>query len=180
MISIVALTPERLGAFFQYLTMHVAENGLEGATLFLPLSRQQSAHAGAWKSKFEDGMHKAYGETGWRKAWVAVSQDNSIVGHIDIRLHPQLNASHRVLLGIGVDSRFRGLGIGQTLLSCVVEYCRSDSRISWIDLEVMANNAPARSLYEKMGFEELSTTRDMFRIDGVSYDYTSMTLYVGS
>jgi hypothetical protein len=42
----------------------------------------------------------------------------------------------------------------------------------------MTNNIPAKSLYEKMNFELINTTKDMFRIDNISHDYTSMTLNV--
>ncbi|MEZ4827832.1 MAG: GNAT family N-acetyltransferase [Bacteroidia bacterium] len=101
-----------------------------------------------------------------------------MVGHIDIRPNNHPNAEHRVLLGMGVDSNFRGLKIGHQLLAFVIEYCKNNPKISWLDLEVMENNIPAKRLYEKMNFETLATTKDMFRIEGISYDYTSMTLRV--
>lgn len=178
MISIVELNKERLEEFFQYLTIHVSENGLNGMIVFLPLSKQQSILSSELKLKFEDGMNKEYGEMGWRKIWIAINQGNRIVGHADIRSNNQLNAEHRVLLGMGVDSSFRSLKIGYKLLETVIEYCRNNQKISWIDLEVLDNNIPAKSLYKKIGFEQLNTTRDMFRIDNISYDYTSMTLNV--
>jgi ribosomal protein S18 acetylase RimI-like enzyme len=43
---------------------------------------------------------------------------------------------------------------------------------------VFANNFPAKSLYHKMGFVQLSETKDMFRVDNISYDYNAMTLNV--
>ena len=167
MISIVTLSKDKTESFFQYLKMHISENGVN-ASPFLPLSKQQSTLSNELKSNFEKGMEKEYGEIGWRKTWVAINQDDKIVGHIDIRSNNQLNAGHRVLLGMGVDSNFRGLKIGYTLLASVIEYCRHNPKICWIDLEVMANNTPAKSLYEEMGFEHLCTTKDMFRIDGLS------------
>lgn len=178
MISIIELNKEGLDDFFQYLTTHVSENGLNGITLFLPLSKQQSRLSNELKSKFEGGMNKEYGEVEWRKIWIAINQDNKIIGHIDIRSNNQLNVEHRVFLGMGVDSNFRSLKIGSKLLEFVIEYCRNNQRISWIDLEVLDNNVPAKNLYKKMGFEHLNTTKDMFRIDNISYDYTAMTLNV--
>lgn len=178
MISIKELSKDKLEDFFQYLKIHLSENGLNGTTLFQPLSKQQSALSNEWKLKFEEGMNKEFNEIGWRKIWIAINKENIIVGHIDIRSNNQLNAEHRVLLGMGVDSNFRSLKIGHKLLEFIIEYCRRNRKISWIDLEVLTNNIPAKSLYEKMNFEQLSVTKDMFRIDNISYDYTSMTLNV--
>ncbi len=178
MISIKELSKDRLEEFFQYLAIHISENGKNGKILFQPLSKQQSILSDELKVKFENGMNRSYGENGWRKCWIAINNENKIVGHIDIRSNNQLNSEHRVFLGMGVDSNFRGLRIGYKLLEFIVEYCRSNHKICWIDLEVMTNNIPARTLYEKMNFEQLCITRDMFRIENISYDYTSMTLNV--
>lgn len=178
MISINELNKDRLDDFIQYLTIHLSENGQKGITLFQPLSKEQSALSREWKGKFEDGMNKSNEEIGWRKIWVAINEENKIVGHIDIRSHNQLNTEHRVLLGMGVDSNFRNLKIGQKLLDFIISYCRNSHKISWIDLQVLTNNIPATELYKKMKFEQLSITKDMFRIDNISYDYASMTLNV--
>jgi ribosomal protein S18 acetylase RimI-like enzyme len=177
MVTIHALSPDKMEAFFSYLTQHVAENGEEGVALFLPLTKQQSLSAKDWKSKF-DGLYKAPGEPGWRKIWVALTQDNTIVGHVDIRSNDQLNAEHRVVLGMGVDSNFRRFKIGYTLMEFIIKHCKNASEISWLDLEVLETNIPARRLYEKMGFEQVSVIKDMFRIDKISYNYIGMTLHV--
>jgi ribosomal protein S18 acetylase RimI-like enzyme len=66
---------------------------------------------------------------------------------------------------MGVDSNFRNLKIGQTLLEFIIDYCTNNSKISWIDLQVLTDNIPAIRLYKKMNFEQLSITKDMFRID---------------
>jgi ribosomal protein S18 acetylase RimI-like enzyme len=178
MVSIKELNKDKLDDFIQYLTIHLSENGHKGITLFQPLSKQQSILSSEWKAKFEDGMNKKNEEMGWRKIWVAINEENKIVGHIDIRSLNQLNTEHRVLLGMGVDRNFRNLKIGQKLLEFIIDYCRNNQKISWIDLQVLTDNIPAIRLYKKMKFEQLSTIKDMFRIDNISYDYTSMTLNV--
>jgi len=178
MVSIKELNKDKLDDFIQYLTIHLSENGHKGITLFQPLSKQQSILSNEWKAKFEDGMNKKNEEMGWRKIWVAINEENKIVGHIDIRSLNQLNTEHRVLLGMGVDRNFRNLKIGQKLLEFIIDYCRNNQKISWIDLQVLTDNIPAIRLYKKMKFEQLSITKDMFRIDNISYDYTSMTLNV--
>ncbi|MDX1907701.1 MAG: GNAT family N-acetyltransferase [Bacteroidia bacterium] len=180
MILIKELDNEKLEDFFQYLAAHISENGQNGPALYFPISKEQSILSHELMTKFKEGISKKMGEVGWRKAWIAFNQEGKVVGHIDIRPHNQLNSEHRVLLGMGVDIHFRNLKIGQKLLAFIIEYCRNNPKISWIDLDVMTNNVPAKNLYEKMNFEHVSTTKDMFRIDNISYDYTSMTLYVGN
>ena len=177
MILIKELNEDILDDFFQYLSNHVSENGMNGTTPFLPLSVQQSILSDELIIKFKEGMKRNPGEIGWRKTWVA-AKDHQIVGHIDIRTHNQLNSGHRVILGMGVDRNFRKLNIGTDLLKVVIEYCHRNSEISWIDLEVMSNNSAAKKIYEKVGFKQLGETKDMFRIDNISYDYTAMTLEV--
>ena len=178
MISIKELNKDNIDDFIQYLTNHLSENGQNGTALFQPLSKEQSVLTKEWKAKFEDGMNKKNDEIGWRKVWVAINKESNIVGHIDIRSQNQLNTEHRVLLGMGVDSNFRNLKIGQKLLEFIINYCMNNDKISWIDLQVLTNNIPAIKLYKKMNFEQLSITKDMFKIDNISYDYTSMTLNV--
>lgn len=176
-INIVEVKKEDLDEFLSYLKTHLAENGDKGI-LFQPLSKEQVNLGENWKKKFASGFGKSFGEIGWRKLWVARNAEGRIAGHIDIRAYSQPNSEHRVLLGMGVDINFRKLRIGQGMLAFVVAYCENHPRISWLDLEVLSNNTPARKLYEKMGFQLISTVPDMFRINKVSYDYTSMVLDV--
>jgi len=180
MISIKELKKDNLDEFFQYLTIHLSENGQNNTALFQPLSKQQSILSNEWKSKFVDGFNKKDKDLGWRKIWAATNEVNKIVGHIDIRSYEQLNAEHRVLLGMGVESSFRNLKIGQKLLEFIIAYCRNNPKIIWLDLQVLANNIPAISLYKKMDFQQLGIIQDMFRIDGFHYNYCYMTLQVGN
>lgn len=178
MTSITELNKEKLDNFFQYLARHISENGLNGTDLFLPLTRQQSELSDELKSKFEDGLEKEVGENGWRKTWLAMNEENNIVGHADIRSNNQLNARHRVVLGMGVDKNYRRQKIGSNLLVKIIDYCKANPKISWLDLEVISSNTKAKNLYEKMGFRQVGRTEDMFRIANVSYDYICMTLNV--
>ena len=178
MIKIDQLNNERVNDFLEYVTIHLSENGINETPLFQPLTKKQSNLSDEWKERFENGLKKDINNSGWRKLWIATNQENKIVGHVDIRSHSESNTEHRVLLGMGVDSNFRNLKIGQKLIEFIITYCKNNRIICWIDLQVLTNNIPAIKLYKKMNFKVQSNIFDMFRIDNISYDYTSMTLNV--
>lgn len=177
-MTITELSKERLDDFFRYLERHLSENGANGASLFLPLSRERSTLTSELRSTFEGGLEREFGEHGWRRTWLAMDHANKVIGHVDIRSHAQLNTGHRVLLGMGVDRDHRRQKIGSGLLLHVIDHCRRDPRISWIDLDVISTNAKAIALYDKAGFGHVGTTQDKFRIDSISYAYSSMALNV--
>ena len=62
---------------------------------------------------------------------------------------------------IAVDEKFRQRKIGKKLLTMLIEEA-NDRNAKLITLEVRASNAPAISLYEKMGFENLGTRKDFY------------------
>lgn len=171
---------EDLENFFGYLDTHLSENGREDVGLFQPLSKKESKVSDVLRSKFSIGISSDYGDTEWRRLWLAKNDKGEVIGHIDIRSHPESNAPHRVLLGMGVDSNIRRNGLGQRLLQEVIDYCCSIKDIAWLDLWVVSSNAAARSLYQKLGFSIKGEIDDMFRIDDKSYGYVTMSLYVGN
>ena len=176
-ISISEIKSEEFNKFFIYLDTHLAENG-KADLLFIPLTNKQIKVDSEFREKFTNGFNIEFGRLGWRKLWIAKDQKGLIIGHIDIRSTNELNTGHRVLLGMGVDVNFRKQKIGQQSLHHVVHYCKNNKDIHWLDLEVMSSNTPAIQLYKTNYFIHLSDCKDMFRINGKSYDYTSMTLDV--
>lgn len=178
-IRIEELQEKNFSSFRIYLKKHLSENG-DNDVFFLPLTQEQSKFSPEWEDKFKIGLNKKIGETGWRKLWLAINEDNTIVGHVDIRSRSELNTEHRVMLGMGTDLDFRNRKIGQQLLIYIIEHCKKQSTMSWLDLEVMGSNTPAITMYEKMGFQLLSSIPDMFRFNNQSYEYKSMTLKVKS
>jgi ribosomal-protein-alanine acetyltransferase len=55
--------------------------------------------------------------------------------------------------GIAVEARLRGAGVGERLLSDVIDALRAEG-VARIVLEVRSRNAAARRLYERLGFAE--------------------------
>lgn len=69
---------------------------------------------------------------------------------------------HRAEFGISVDSAYWGLGIGRALTEGCIE-CAKKAGYAQIELEVVAGNANAISLYQSMGFAEYGRNPRGFR-----------------
>ncbi len=177
-MNIVIAKESDLENFFVYLEKQSSENGSEGRHLFQPASREESTIDAAIRDKFLCGVIVKKGEPGWRKLWPAKNETGSILGHIDIRPHSDKNSCHRVLLGMGVDINNRRIGVGEALIKFVVEYCKTEETIDWIDFCVLSGNDPAICLYRKMGFTIIGEYQDRYRIDGESISEILMAMPV--
>lgn len=60
---------------------------------------------------------------------------------------------HRAELGIAILKEYWGLGIGKALMEACIE-CAKDAGYTQLELNVVAENKRAVSLYKKMGFVE--------------------------
>lgn len=162
----------RLAEHFQ---RHRAESGREGVH-FMPFAPDDP-----------DGprgmtVEKAFLEVnqpGWQRWFCAHNGNTSqIVGHVDLKSDPLRAGLHRCELGIGIEADYRHQGIGHELMSTAIAFIRDCHTIEWIDLKVFSNNLAARSLYRQMGFIEVGTVTDRFRIDSQSIDDVIMTLHM--
>src|SRR3954468_13383559 len=102
MQSVPALTIEHIDrsgfdAFFAYLNDHLSDNGTEN--YFQPLSRSDAGVPPKIEASFRDGIAAAMSDPTWRRAWVARSAQNRIIGHIDLRSRQDRFAQHRCLMG---------------------------------------------------------------------------------
>jgi RimJ/RimL family protein N-acetyltransferase len=175
---ITGLDTRDFGRFAEYLNDHVSDNGAEGRPLFQPIARSDCHFEGERAAGFRRALDVPPFAPGWRRAWVAVAGDAAMVGHVDLRAHPAAGMLHRCLLGMGVHREWRRSGIGQRLLEAAMDWATREDRIEWIDLQVIASNSAAVSLYQRAGFAEIGLMRDCFRIDGRQVDYLSMALQV--
>lgn len=180
--SIVALDTQGFAAFAAYMDDHLSDNGLGGTPLFQPMARADSRFSGGARADaFRQALDRDLGENGWRRAWLALDADGTIGGHVDLRAHAAPHMQHRCLLGMGVDRSRRGRGLGRQLLAHALGWARQESGLGldWVDLQVLAGNAPAIALYEGAGFVHTGLMRDQFRIDGHRLDLASMSLGLG-
>lgn len=77
---------------------------------------------------------------------------------------------------IAVFYNYRGFGIGEKLLSNLIEVSEEEN-CDLVTLEVRVSNTPARKLYEKLGFKEVGIRKNFYdqpKEDGVIY-----TRYLG-
>ena len=109
--------------------------------------------------------------------FVAVINNNEVVGWCDISPLKGEGFEHRGELGMGVLPPYRGLGIGQRLLSRTILRAREDG-LERIELEVFASNVPAIKLYEKIGFIVEGIKKNARKIDGKYDDIIEMALFV--
>lgn len=178
-LKIEPLRAAQFDAFLRYLNDHLSDNGVGETARFQPLPRSESFFPPEKAEAFRDGLATPVGAPGWRRAWVALTPQGRIAGHIDLRAHPERLAAHRCLLGMGVDRDFRRHGLGAQLIAHAAQWAADIPALAWIDLQVLSVNQPAIRLYQRCGFTRSGEIRDMFRIDGQSYSYTSMSRPIG-
>jgi len=176
-VTIRAMARDDLPVFFMYLNDHLQDNGSGGNARFMPLARSESAFAPEKQAAFRSGIDTPVGQPGWRRGWIALADDGSIAGHIDLRARPEKGCAHRVLLGMGVRRDFRRQGLGAALQR-VARAWAVGQQFDWIDLEVLSVNDAARQLYARAGFIQTGQIDDMFRIDGESFGYTFMSMQI--
>lgn len=75
---------------------------------------------------------------------------------------------HRAEIGIGIDRQFWGLGIGRGLLDACIE-CAKTAGYTQLELEVVAENKRAVSMYEQAGFVEYGRNPRGFRSRSAGY-----------
>jgi ribosomal protein S18 acetylase RimI-like enzyme len=172
--AVEPVTAAEFSSFVEYLNDHLSDNGA-GGLYFQPLQRSASRLPPEREAAFRAGLDIPNGSIGWRRVWVARSAERQIIGHVDLRSHPERFAEHRCLLGMGVHRDHRKLGLGAVLLSHAEEWASATAGLEWLDLQVLSENELAIRLYRRIGFTKTGEVPEMFRIDGRSLSYTAMT-----
>ncbi len=178
MIEDVTLRPlqdDELDAYFAYLGDQLSDNGTPAMPMFMPMPRAESKLSPEREAAFRSALTKRYPEPGWRQAWVAVSADGRMAGHVDLRANADKHAAHRCSLGMGTHRDFRFQGLGARLVEVAEAWARSATALDWIDLDVLSSNQPGLALYRRCGYALVGEFEDMFHIDGESLGYTLMT-----
>lgn len=89
--------------------------------------------------------------------------DGAVVGSAGIgRVGGKEKVRHRADFGISVDKAWWGLGIGRALTLACIE-CAKAAGFAQLELEVVADNANAISMYRSVGFAEYGRNPMGFR-----------------
>lgn len=78
--------------------------------------------------------------------------DGEYVGNCSLMGMESSRYRHRATLGIALFQRYTGMGIGRIMIEKLISVAR-EKGIEQIELEVVADNERAVSLYKKIGFE---------------------------
>ncbi len=98
-----------------------------------------------------------------REAELVAELDGQIVGTAGIDLiRAAEKTKHRAAFGIGIDKSRWGLGIGRALTAGCIE-CARAAGFAQLELEVVADNVRAASLYQNAGFIEYGRNPRGFR-----------------
>ena len=102
--------------------------------------------------------------------------DGQIIGVLTCRGGARQAIRHTTTLGMSVHREWRDRGIGHALLTHAVEWARGTGVVKRIELQVFINNARARHLYEKVGFQIEGQRRQAVFRDGEYFDDLIMAL----
>lgn len=91
--------------------------------------------------------------------------DGELVGTANLAGSTRTRLAHRAGLGIAVERRAWGQGVGTALMHQLLAWARSTD-LEIIDLEVRSDNLRAIRPYERFGFVRYARYEGFFKIDG--------------
>ncbi len=112
-----------------------------------------------------------------RRVSVAAFDGDRLVGHCDVVGKTSRDERHTGLLGIVVVEGYRGVGLGEKMVRTALG--QAPKLGIWaIELEVFATNAPAKHLYEKLGFKTVGIIPKKVLRDGRFTDIVLMYIHL--
>lgn len=164
-----------LEAYLRYADAHARESGRDGDPHFGPYGRDEPYGVDDMRLRSRERWSKALEVTGWRRAF-GVYEGTDVIAAGDVTGADLPAGLHRVELGMGVLRPHRRRGLGRAVLGAIIDWCRAQPSIAWIDLGVIGDNPGAAALYRSMGFVETGHKQDRWRLDGGVAPELSMSL----
>ena len=90
--------------------------------------------------------------------WLVAMEGDKVAGYVG----SQTVLGETDMMNIAVHPEFRRQGIAEALVSALEEALKARGS-HCLTLEVRGSNAPARALYDKMGFAHIGTRRNYYR-----------------
>ena len=104
-------------------------------------------------------------------AFLSEGGGERLVGMLGLDRDRRAKRRHRAKVwGMYVDPSARGRGVGKALVDEIVARARRTPGLEQLHLTVMADNAPARRLYERVGFASYGCAPRAMILDGNGYD----------
>ncbi len=102
--------------------------------------------------------------------------DGEIMACFHVQCEAKARIKHNATVGISVKRSYWHQGAGTACMYHLISFARESGTIRNLCLEVRADNARARKLYQRFGFVEIGRHKDRIMIDGVYYDEILMDL----
>lgn len=112
------------------------------------------------------------------KLFIAAEYRNKIIGLIRLNNYDLRKSSHIGILTIYINKKWRGKGIGKSLMNELIEWASENPVIEKIVLRVFSTNTNAIKLYRKAGFRQEGRFRKDLKIMGKYADSISMYKFV--
>lgn len=107
------------------------------------------------------------------------THNGKIVGNISLNGGQRIMMQHTAGIGIGLLTKWRGLGIGSLLFELAIDWAKKNPLLETLWLETYANNEIGLSVYQKFGFIEVGRHNRFFKISPKKYaDNLTMTLRI--
>lgn len=90
--------------------------------------------------------------------WLVALEGDTLAGYVG----SQTVLGETDMMNVAVHPAFRRRGVGESLILALVEQLKALDSHS-LTLEVRASNAPASSLYEKLGFSQVGLRKNYYR-----------------
>jgi len=101
--------------------------------------------------------------------WIVGEIDGKIVANcLARRLSCKMRFRHRAKMSVVVLKENWRLGIGRILIQDIIRWC-NEKGYEQLELDVVANNEAAISLYKSVGFEVCGTRKNAFKYDDGTY-----------
>ena len=90
--------------------------------------------------------------------WLVAMEENRVVGYVG----SQTVVGETDMMNVAVHPDFRRKGVAEALIIALVENLKA-MESHCLTLEVRASNAPATTLYEKLGFQQVGLRKNYYR-----------------
>ncbi len=171
------MTPALLGPEdFPALVAHLVRQSRVSDNLGLPIYSPFRPMVPENLARLPTFWAKPVTEPHWQRKWgIRDAESGAIVAYCSLTGSELPVELHRARVALGVEPAFQRRGFGEALLRAATAFAL-EAGLAWIDLWVLAHNAPALALYHKLGFVETGRNADQFRLGEASIDDVAMAL----